>query len=1505
MKMRKIFLAVVILLVSLTSLHAWYSQLFPFSSGSYDEATVNYNGRNWRLLDYSYSGYNLGNTGLRNSIPCTTVNITGSGDITAELEAAVNSVEATGGRVVIPPGTFTISSRISVNASNISIEGSGSGRTILNIPSTINLSDDSNGFQGVFTFERTSDGWNKGWPDRGPILSMVTAPISEGSMYVTGLTNLAGVNTGDWITIQQYWWQTFSQQNSSSVWQYNPPTYNRETTFTYLRKVVNKDAGGIYVDSPIPFHLDPANNPIHIRSSGPTNISTGFRMIENVGLSGVTINFADNTNGADGRPKGAGVDLEGVVNAWFYDVHIYNFPRYGFYFEYDARISFINCAVKKTQDYGGDGYGYAFHNHASQSVLIKDCYAEDVRHAYIFQKPLANYCVVVNSDSIDCRQGEDTHHSFSHAILRDNVRHSHGNKMVGYNRGTTSTNAYETFGTGVNWNVTGDGIGGVWESAIFSMNPAPYPAPYTHGIMVGGPGDYRVFDNASHISGTYVEGNQITAAPGLQVGPSGDQNMLYEGIGQTGLQPLSLYEEQLKNRLGTVPAVWDLTCGAGPNVPAATLTPNTGPNHLIFNSEHAAWGSNFGSACPLPLNTLTPGNNLDDMGQARSAPEGFRVQVSAGSNWTPMVVFGGPDLNTSSYTGIEMWIYPTSAAMEFYLNIINDDSGASLGSTVTVNGTYAQGGAFTINTWNRVTVPMTGFAYNGVFSGIKLARTANAPAVFYMDDIYLLLDGTPTFTATATRTATPTNTVPGTATFTATATRTATPTNTAPGTATFTVTATRTVTPTNTAPGTATFTATRTATATFTSTLPAPTNTNTPTPSNTSGESSPTLTPTMNPNTSTPTPTATASAAASNTVSNTATRTHTATRSVTETQIATPANTWTSTYTYTQTQFYTPYDTATSTPTSTNTEFFTPTITNTPGGCDCPEFMFGKNTAGGETWDLSGYFNASVYPLASDNTAVSISVRFVTANGGNARAAIYSEAAGVPGSLLAESASETISAAGWHTFSVPATLLTAGNYWIAVQHEAGMAISLDWTGVAHEWYYAMPYGNFPAAAGAGTMGDGAYDVYVNYCPAVCNTPTETPSITMTPTITMTYTVSPTPISSCDCMSAFGKFTAGPGSANIQGFMSMNWYGITEDRIAMSITLGVMSGSGNARVAIYSDTTNIPGEPAMLLSQSASVPVSAGENIIPIPQVYLDAMRVYWIALQTDGGVFTGGAPGSPDDNRYVIYTYGDFPAIAPAMTHESTSWDLRINYCPLVCPPTPTETATVSPTVEGTFTVTPSVTGTPTITATATMFETPTVGETLTITQTETPLPGTMTNTPTVTDTVFITTTVTPEGTMTMTPTATPSETPLPASTLTFTPTLSVTATATMTVTLTRTPIITYTVTPTVTPDTSGSFTPIEVMAAPNPVNAGSGGFSVIIDFTGYARESMIKIYTAGMRLIFSREAGALAGGRVTVPIGNESISGFAPGVYYLTVQGTGTDGVKKNSKVEKLVIIR
>ncbi len=840
------------------------------------------------------------------------------------------------------------------------------------------------------------------------------------------------------------------------MWQYYPPNTNRETNFVYLRKVIAKDAGGITIDAPIPFYLDPANNPITIRRSGPD--TTSYQMLENVGISGLTIQFQDVNIGATGRPEGAGIVMEGVVNGWVYDVHVKNFPRYGFYFEYDARLSFVNCVAKKTQDYGGDGYGYGYHNYASQNVLIKNCYAEDVRHAYIFQKPLANYCAVVDSDSIDCRQGEDTHHSFCHAILRDNVRHSHGNKMVGYNRGTTSTNAYETYGTGVNWNVTGDGIGGVWESAIFSMNPAPYPALYTHGIMVGGPGLYRVFDNGSHISGTYVEGDQIFPSPGFQVGISGDKNMLYEGLGQTGLMPYSLYNTQLSNRLGTVPAVWDNTCGDAPALPAATPTPALS-GELIFDSEYAAWGFSFGSSCPLPLNTLTPGTNPDDMGQVHSGIEAMRVDVSAGSNWTPMFVFGGPDLKATDFTNIEFWIYPTNTAMQCYVNLMDDDAGTSLGSTVTLSGSYAQGGAFIANTWNKVTIPLTAFAYSGTFSGIRFSRTGTAPGTFYLDDMYLT-GGAPT--------ATPTNTSTQTATNTATHTAVNTSTNTSVPSATFTNTSTNT--PANTATGTFTNTYTSTYTLTHTSTH---TNTSTATytytvthtPSETVTTGGPTLTFTYtftNTYTSTSTHTATSTYTSTataiiptstntsvftstHTPVNTATYTHTSTNTYTNTPVPptatntasntstrtytqTTTNTMTRTPTYTVTNTYTYTHTETAVPSFANTYTFTATITPTPITPDTKEQ---------EIKDILLYPNP--YDGKNQNLKVSYTI---TKSATSIRFRIYSSAF----RLIQETEIGRALHAGIHTGEVNASqlkLLANGTYYFVITDNEGARSKAD------------------------------------------------------------------------------------------------------------------------------------------------------------------------------------------------------------------------------------------------------------------------------------------------------------------------------------------------------------------------------------------------------------------------------------------------------------------------------
>ncbi|HPD18677.1 MAG TPA: hypothetical protein PLF61_03320, partial [Candidatus Goldiibacteriota bacterium] len=399
------------------------------------------------------------------------------------------------------------------------------------------------------------------------------------------------------------------------------------------------------------------------------------------------------------------------------------------------------------------------------------------------------------------------------------------------------------------------------------------------------------------------------------------------------------------------------------------------------------------------------------------------------------------------------------------------------------------------------------------------------------------------------------------------------------------------------------------------------------------------------------------------------------------------------------------------TETPTFTEIPTPTWTSTEVPvCNCPAW-FGKKTAGNIPFDISGYFNSCKYRLLEDGTINSITVNFASTGGGEARVALYSDNAGAPGNLIVESASEVISDAGWHTFDIADTAITAGIYWLAIQTQSGVILRLDVIAASNEVYYPMSYGAFPAVAGAGGIADGAYDIYVDYCPLICPSPTE----------------EVTPIISCSCPAVMGKqYDDGYSPDNIAGRMTMNWYGMSENGIAQSISVRVESGSGNMRLALYND---VSGEPGRLLVESASTAVTTGWNEIDINDIALEAGKVYWIAMQADNtSIYIGRDVGSTGDERYMAYTaYQQFPEISMMMNPYSNNWDVRVDYCPLPCIPTPTLTSTF------TDTETPTITNTIEITDTHTPTETCTLTPTLTITDTieiiETPT-ITYTNTP-------------------------------------------------------------------------------------------------------------------------------------------------------------------------------
>jgi signal peptidase I len=529
--------------------NAWCSRLLPLIQGKFVIQPVTYAGQTWSIDDYSYVGYLLGAKNLA-AVPINRAGITKTGNITRELQDTIDSLARSGGgSVLIPEGSFIISSSIIVPHNNISIEGAGSGKTIIQIPENYNPQQDP--YEGVFTFGKTIGKQNDKWISRGLHLSSVSTPVYRGDTHIDA-DSASNMHVGDWIVLQQYFWQNFVDHNSAGSWPINlhpipTDSENRVFSFAYLRQITRIVGNRIFVDAPIPWTLNPASNYINIRSTKQTQNEL---MKENIGLKGVTIQFA---NQSFNRPRGAAVYFEGVRNGWVQDVKVHNFPRNGIYLRSSARITCLECEVSKAQDEGGGGYGYSFLVYASQNILIKRCYGEGTRHNFLSSRTLTSMLVYTQCTSVNATQPDDTHHSFGQAILWDKHTQRQGNSLEALNRQRQSTDAYETLGSGVIWNFYGDGVKGQVSSG---GEIHVKPSPDGQAIITGVTGNHRVFDNSKlqEASGGkyhFIRGEQMLPKQGLQVGSQTTalQNVLYEGIGQSGLQPESLYEALLSNRL--------------------------------------------------------------------------------------------------------------------------------------------------------------------------------------------------------------------------------------------------------------------------------------------------------------------------------------------------------------------------------------------------------------------------------------------------------------------------------------------------------------------------------------------------------------------------------------------------------------------------------------------------------------------------------------------------------------------------------------------------------------------------------------------------------------------------------------------------------------------------------------------------------------------------------------------------------------------------------------------
>ncbi len=523
----------------------WNSQLLPKVDGKFVPRSVDFAGRSWKLDDFSFVGYRLGTDALANVPRGNPATIAGTGDISAELQSDIDTIGAAGGGVVsIPAGTYTMSTAVSIPYDNVSIEGAGSGSTVIQVPAGYDSREATDLAESLFTFGRDLNTLNRGWVDRGKVVANVTVPIQRGATAVD-TDGASGVAAGSWIVVQQYFWQGLVDANSHApdAWLANSTKGHSIFSFSYLRRVVSTDGNRIVLDAPIPRKLDPADNLVRIRL-------TDGKMHQNCGIRGVTIQFENNVDARTGRPHGAAVYFEGVHDGWVYDVHVSNFPRYGLYTLFSARITFLDSQVVGAQDKGGQGYGYGFDVYGSQNILFRRCRGENNRHNFISERSLTSMIVYTRCVSANATQPDDTHYAFEQAILWDDHTQQNGASLEAFNRGDESTGAYETLASGVIWNFHGDGVRG---SLPYGGGIYVKPSAFGEAIVVGVNGQHVVYDNSlGNTVSPFVRGDAMPASAGLQVGTGAGAlgNVLYEGLYQAGLDPESLYEAQLDNRLG-------------------------------------------------------------------------------------------------------------------------------------------------------------------------------------------------------------------------------------------------------------------------------------------------------------------------------------------------------------------------------------------------------------------------------------------------------------------------------------------------------------------------------------------------------------------------------------------------------------------------------------------------------------------------------------------------------------------------------------------------------------------------------------------------------------------------------------------------------------------------------------------------------------------------------------------------------------------------------------------
>ena len=250
------------------------------------------------------------------------------------------------------------------------------------------------------------------------------------------------------------------------------------------------------------------------------------------------------------------------------------------------------------------------------------------------------------------------------------------------------------------------------------------------GVHDMGPGSRSGNPRAMHTVPPKA-GLQLGHAAGPPGPGSFDRNVLYEGIGQPGLQPRSLFAAQLRARTGQSPPAFAGGCGRQPV--QAPVVPRRAPAPgLLFDSDHLGSVAMPGSGC-VDCDVDSTQRNHTPGGQ-ESARLVFKPE-----NWALGLRLRGAAIRTDRMDRLVLQVFPTRAAFRLRVTVgtVELDNQRRKGRG---HETHVVTDPLHPNQWNTVVIPRPQIT-TPEFNTIGLSAVGPESAgEFFLDDVQVVFD---------------------------------------------------------------------------------------------------------------------------------------------------------------------------------------------------------------------------------------------------------------------------------------------------------------------------------------------------------------------------------------------------------------------------------------------------------------------------------------------------------------------------------------------------------------------------------------------------------------------------------------------------------------------------------------------------------------------------------------------------------------------------------------------